>query len=397
MLTPIKKLGIVTGIVFSLLVMSIYTLPLIAVQAQATPSKYTLLEPLPCINDGSKNSSGATDTCKTGTQMQEIDFETYVQYAFNLIIAAAAVLAVLMIVWGGFQYMSTDSFNDKKEGLSKLKNALSGLVLILCSYLILKTVDPRLVAIPVTLVEPIEIKCASNPDISVFDKRCVSAGSNFFDDLLASNAAMDSALNRQVIQERDAAKQVVSALESRIHDIETQLVAARQSNNNAEIQRLEREVANLQNQKNEAQTTAILKAAESGILASSAINVQKEDSLPNNTNTIETIREANNLATKAYDLALAELAKNGNPADKVNQLNNQYWPRHGLLVLQQNSLPESGTLDYRINNINRMLSISLPKITDPVKKNELEKSANTVLTELNRLKNAPADYYVPIN
>lgn len=155
------------------------------VQAQ-TPDTYTLLEPLPCIPKEGETTCSTGET--TGQQITKVDFQGYVQYMFNLLIALAAVAAVFMIVWGGFQYMSSDSFYDKKEGRQKLINALSGLLLVLCSYLILKTIDPRLVAIPVNLVEKLEIKCTDpgKENLDVNDPKCVGANiSGFFDQLVS--------------------------------------------------------------------------------------------------------------------------------------------------------------------------------------------------------------------
>jgi hypothetical protein len=60
-----------------------------------------------------------------------------------------------MVVWGGFRYMTTASFTTKASGLETVRKALLGLLLVLCSYLLLRTIDPRLVAIPSTLVTPL--------------------------------------------------------------------------------------------------------------------------------------------------------------------------------------------------------------------------------------------------
>jgi hypothetical protein len=120
---------------------------------------YTLLEPLPCIPNA---TPAADDPCtKAGTVQTQLNFKYYVQYIFNLLIALAAVASVFMIVYGGFQYMSTDSWQGKSDGLSKVKNALLGLLLVLTSFIILRTIDPRLVAIPTTLVPPLNIKYES--------------------------------------------------------------------------------------------------------------------------------------------------------------------------------------------------------------------------------------------
>ncbi len=64
---------------------------------------------------------------------------------FSFGIAIAVVLALVMIIWGGIMYMTTDSWTGKEEGKDKIINALSGLGLALVSYLILYTINPCLV------------------------------------------------------------------------------------------------------------------------------------------------------------------------------------------------------------------------------------------------------------
>lgn len=114
--------------------------------ANNPPPDYTLLEPLPNL------------TGKGPDVVTTVKFSDYVSYTFNLFIALAAAAAVFMIVFGGFQYMTTDSWKGKTEGMTKVKNALLGLLLVLGSYLLLRTIDPRLVEIPSTLVKPLSIK-----------------------------------------------------------------------------------------------------------------------------------------------------------------------------------------------------------------------------------------------
>ena len=116
--------------------------------ASAASDSYKLLAPLPC---NSSLTTGTSVAC-SGGQATSLNIKDYVQYTFNLLIALAAVAAVFMIVWGGLEYMTTDAIQGKKSGLDKLRNAVYGLLLVLCSYLILKTIDPRFVQIPNGLV-----------------------------------------------------------------------------------------------------------------------------------------------------------------------------------------------------------------------------------------------------
>lgn len=91
-----------------------------------SPSSVTLLSPLP-------GTTGSTD------------LETYLPLVFNLAIGIAGVLAVIMIIIGGLQYMSTDAIGGKQEGKNRITAALGGLLLALVAYIILQTINPKLV------------------------------------------------------------------------------------------------------------------------------------------------------------------------------------------------------------------------------------------------------------
>lgn len=185
--------------------------------AQTANPTYTPLEPLPCI-------PGAGVTCTNGAgnptgpnRSGAVDFQNYVQFIFNLIIAIAAAAAIFMIVLGGLQYMTSDSWTGKSDGLGKLKNALLGLVLVLTSYLILRTVDPRLVAIPSTLVEPLKIP-SQQVNLSYLDGFVASQAAQFLQDsqaaqqTRATNLQTLATVNRQISNINDRINTLVSTL-----------------------------------------------------------------------------------------------------------------------------------------------------------------------------------------
>lgn len=68
----------------------------------------------------------------------------YVPFAFKLAIGVSVVFALLMIVIGGFQYMSTDALQKKEDGKKRVENAIKGLLLVIAAWLILNTVNPNL-------------------------------------------------------------------------------------------------------------------------------------------------------------------------------------------------------------------------------------------------------------
>ena len=96
--------------------------------------QYQPLEPLPSPSGIPVNSS---------------DLGQYLQNIIQLIIGIAGVLAVIMIVLGGVQYLSTDAINQKSEGRKKIGNALWGLLLAALAWLILNTINPKLLDIKI--------------------------------------------------------------------------------------------------------------------------------------------------------------------------------------------------------------------------------------------------------
>ena len=70
------------------------------------------------------------------------DLATYFSQMYQLGVGIATALAVLMVIWGGVEYITTDAIGGKEEGKEKVQNAILGLLLALGSYLILQTINP---------------------------------------------------------------------------------------------------------------------------------------------------------------------------------------------------------------------------------------------------------------
>lgn len=100
-------------------------------------SSYFPLAPLPGTTKGDCSADNKDNKCVT-------DLNTYIPGIFNLAIGIAGVLAVLMIVIGGVEYMTTDAIGGKSEGKERISNALRGLLLVLVSWILLHTINPKL-------------------------------------------------------------------------------------------------------------------------------------------------------------------------------------------------------------------------------------------------------------
>lgn len=99
---------------------------------------YVPLAPLPGTTMGDcVTKDGKISGCTT-------DINTYIPGIFNLAIGIAGVLAVLMIVIGGVEYMTTDAIQGKSDGKERINNALWGLLLVLVSWILLHTINPEL-------------------------------------------------------------------------------------------------------------------------------------------------------------------------------------------------------------------------------------------------------------
>ncbi len=110
-----------------------------------TEGDYILLEPLPC-------KEGFTGCPKDG-QLTRFDPTTttgnnklgiYLNLMINLIIGLCAVAAVVIIVISGIQYSASELISGKEDAIERIKGAILGLLLALCSYLILYTINPDL-------------------------------------------------------------------------------------------------------------------------------------------------------------------------------------------------------------------------------------------------------------
>lgn len=121
--------------------------------------QYTPLAPLPGTTSGDcvKDEDGKISDCTT-------DIQTYLPGVFKLAIGIAGVLAVLMIIIGGVQYITTDAIQGKSEGKERIQNALWGLVLVLVSWILLYTINPKLTVFNLNIEKSTSEELDTNED-----------------------------------------------------------------------------------------------------------------------------------------------------------------------------------------------------------------------------------------
>jgi hypothetical protein len=268
-----------------------------------TPSEYTLLEPLPCIPSG-------TVTCAEGELKTKVNFKEYVQYMFNLLIGIAAVSAVFMIVVGGFQYMTSDAYNKKSEGLSRATNAIYGLLLVLSSYLILKTIDPRLVEINETLVPQLQLTYNKNAIGDVFNQLTQAANQIKENSTQARAEIAESEKKAQLYEEQKI------PLQEKIESLNYQIDRARREGDEEAAIRLETErsdvqlqISNLDKQVQQEKINAITTLGVGLVRNFGVLQVYNDSE--------EKVQMDLNNLDRTYNNAVRDLAAVSNPPDQA--------------------------------------------------------------------------------
>lgn len=106
--------------------------------AEDTPkdATYQLLAPLP-------DPEGGNDIEINDPTHPEA-LSDYLNVMIKLIIGICAVLAVVMIVMGGIEYMTSELISSKAAGKDRIMHAIFGLILALGAWTILNTINPKL-------------------------------------------------------------------------------------------------------------------------------------------------------------------------------------------------------------------------------------------------------------
>lgn len=78
----------------------------------------------------------------------------YLQGAFTPFLGLIAALSVVMIIWGGLEYMFSEVVSNKAEAKKRIWAAVLGLILALGAYLLLKTINPQLVETKFEVQQP---------------------------------------------------------------------------------------------------------------------------------------------------------------------------------------------------------------------------------------------------
>jgi hypothetical protein len=111
---------------------------------------YELLAPLPGfssnLTDGTNNVITKGDRIAIA-DVKGLQFGDMVNSLFQISLGILMVLAVVMIVIAGVQYMTTESIYGKGDAKGRITNAITGLILALGIFVILNTINPKLLEV----------------------------------------------------------------------------------------------------------------------------------------------------------------------------------------------------------------------------------------------------------
>jgi hypothetical protein len=139
------------------------------VSADGCSCTYVFLAPLPCQSSNPNcNSSGQLTTFdpSSASGAQNTQLGAYLNMMIMIFIGVCAILAVIMIVIGGVEYMTSELISSKEAGKERILGAIFGLLLALGAWTILHQINPNLLNnANLTSLSSVQVNVETQPDI----------------------------------------------------------------------------------------------------------------------------------------------------------------------------------------------------------------------------------------
>lgn len=95
----------------------------------------------------------------------------YINVAYRYLVTVVLVIAIVMVVYGGFRYLVGASIGDIQAGKKIIVDAIVGMLIVLGAYTILSTVNPATTLLSFTPPPPVECRELELPE-AVKNARC---------------------------------------------------------------------------------------------------------------------------------------------------------------------------------------------------------------------------------
>lgn len=119
--------------------------------AVASQTSFVPLAPIP----------GLTDTSALSIA-KETNLASFFNNLYKYLVGLAAVLAVIMIIWGGLEYSTQDSVSKKSDGKERIYQAIFGLVLVLSPVLVFSIINPSILNLSINF-DPLKTVSGTTP------------------------------------------------------------------------------------------------------------------------------------------------------------------------------------------------------------------------------------------
>ena len=103
--------------------------PVNAAEGAEEKTSYVLLEP---------------SVIPTATEGKGINLAEYLSGAYRTFFVVIFTAAVVMVAWGGFQYLLSDVVTNKEAGRKKIMRAFYGMAIALVFFMILYLINPEI-------------------------------------------------------------------------------------------------------------------------------------------------------------------------------------------------------------------------------------------------------------
>lgn len=97
----------------------------------------------------------------------------YINVAYRYLVTVVLVVAIVMVVYGGFRYLVGASIGDIQAGKKIIIDAIVGMLIVLGAYTILSTINPATTLLSFTPPEPVECRDLDLPE-AIKNSRCTS-------------------------------------------------------------------------------------------------------------------------------------------------------------------------------------------------------------------------------
>lgn len=97
----------------------------------------------------------------------------YINVAYRYLVTVVLVVAIVMVVYGGFRYLVGASIGDIQAGKKIIVDAIVGMLIVLGAYTILSTVNPATTLLSFDPPEPIECRDLELPE-AIKNARCTT-------------------------------------------------------------------------------------------------------------------------------------------------------------------------------------------------------------------------------